>query len=237
MNNIKTKQKNMPSDSTSLLDDEATFRSVERTSNLRANIFLFESMVVLSVYVYLIYGWKLCCSAQSHLLAAFGAIYMIRLNIMSRWLLQRELGIEELTVVMLLWLPAIMGSYIFLAKNVSDVGLVVASIMYTLGSYLNTYSELQRKIWKRDPDHKGRCYTLGLFSWSRNINYFGDSLLFAGWAVATGNLVNWWTPIVMGLSFYFFHIPDKEKYLKTRYAQDWPAYQAQTPYAFVPYLC
>merc|ERR1711862_1009632 len=130
-----------------------------------------------------------------------------------------------------------MGSYIFLAKNVSNVVLVVASFFYALGSYLNTYSELQRKVWKKNPNNKGRCYTLGLFSFSRNINYFGDTMLFAGWALATGNWMNSWAPIVMGLSFYFFHIPDKEKYLATRYAQDWPLYQTQTPYAFIPYIC
>merc|ERR1712183_1261588 len=113
----------------------------------------------------------------------------------------------------------------------------VASIMYVLGSYLNTYSEFQRKIWKQDPIHKGRCYMLGLFSLSRNINYFGDSLLFAGWAVATGNWINSWAPILMSLSFYFYHIPDKEKYLQTRYAQDWPTYLSQTPYSFIPYIC
>jgi len=224
-------------ESTTLMDGEETFRNAKRKSNIRANIFLLESVVVLSLYVYLIYGWKFSSSAQAHLLGAFGIIYMIRLNIMSMWLLQRELGMEELTVVILLWLPAIMGSYIALAKDVSNVVLVVASFFYALGSYLNTYSELQRKVWKKDPNNKGRCYTLGLFSFSRNINYFGDTMLFAGWALATGNWMNSWAPIVMGLSFYFFHIPDKEKYLATRYAQDWPAYQTQTPYAFIPYIC
>ena len=32
----------------------------------------------------------------------------------------------------------------------------------------------------------------------------------------------------MFLSFYFHHIPDKEKYLAQRYAKDWPAYEAST---------
>jgi len=223
--------------STSLLDGKVTFRNVERKSNLRANIFLAESVMVLNIYFYMVYGWKFSMNTQSHLLAAFGVIYMIRLNIMSRWILQRELGTEELTVVILLWLPSIMGSYIALAVNVSNGILAVASILYGLGSYLNTYSELQRKHWKSYPNNKGRCYTLGLFSLSRNINYFGDTLLFTGWALATGTWTNAWAPIVMGLSFYFFHIPDKEQYLATRYAQDWPDYLIQTPYAFIPYLC
>ena len=225
----------MSSESTLLLDDETTFRSVKRTNNLRAYIFLFESIVVLSLYVFLVYSSRL---TQSHLLTMFGVIYIIRINIMSGWLLQRELGMEELTFVILVWLPLIMGSYVILAKDVSDIGLVVASILYILGSYLNTHSEMQRKKWKEgDPNRKGRCYTLGLFSWSRNINYFGDSLLFTGWAIATGNWMNSWAPIVMSLTFYFYHIPDKEKYLAKRYAEDWPAYLTQTPYAFIPYVC
>eukprot|EP00593_Proboscia_inermis_P014738 CAMPEP_0171299264 /NCGR_PEP_ID=MMETSP0816-20121228/8071_1 /TAXON_ID=420281 /ORGANISM="Proboscia inermis, Strain CCAP1064/1" /LENGTH=226 /DNA_ID=CAMNT_0011774927 /DNA_START=9 /DNA_END=689 /DNA_ORIENTATION=+ len=226
----------MPSESTSLQEDEPYFRSVERTSNLRANIFLFECMVVMSLYIFLLYAWRLEYSSQVNLLAAFGAIYMIRVNIMSRWLLPRELGMEEITVV-ILFISSIMGSYVILAKEISSVGLAVSSILYAFGSYLNTWSEMQRKFWKGDPANKGRCYTLGLFSWSRNINYFGDSMLFAGWAVATGNWVNSWAPIVMSLAFYFFHIPEKEKYLAIRYAKDWPAYLTQTPYAFIPYIC
>lgn len=226
------------SESTSLLNGETTFRNAKRTSNLRTNIFLLESLVVLSLYVYLVYGWKLTSSAQSHILAAFGVIYIIRLSIMSRWLLHRELGIEELTFVILVWIPSIMGSYVILAKDgVSNEVLVVASTLYVLGSYLNTYSELQRKIWKEDRNNKGKCYMLGLFSLSRNINYFGDSMLFAGWAIATGNWTNLWAPIVMSLTFYFYHIPDKEAYLATRYAKGWPTYTTQTPYAFIPFIC
>ena len=241
----------MVSESTTLLDNENenttnTFRSAKRKSNLRVNIFLFESVIVSSLYLYSIYGWKFVSSSsynntttplQAHVLAVFGVMYMIRLNVMTIWLLPRELGIEELTFVILVWIPSIMGSYVALAKNVSNVILVVAFLLYGLGSYLNTYSELQRKEWKQNPSNKGRCYTLGLFSSSRNINYFGDTMLFAGWAVATGNVVNAWAPIVMGLTFYYFHIPDKELYLASRYARDWPDYTAQTPYAFVPFLC
>merc|ERR1719446_271359 len=109
----------MSSESSSLIGEpDATFRSVERTSNFRANIFAFQSVVVLGLYLFLIYGWKFTYfSAQAHLLATFGVIYMIRLNVMARWLLKRELAIEEITVVILVWLPAIMGSYVALAKE------------------------------------------------------------------------------------------------------------------------
>ena len=79
---------------------------------------------------------------------------------------------------------------------------------------------------------------LGLFSRSRNINYFGDSVLFTGWAIATGNWANAWAPIVMSLTFYYYHIPDhKGKYLAARYGNEWPVYTVQTPYAFIPLIC
>merc|ERR1712013_364640 len=53
------------------------------------------------------------------ILAAFGIIYTIRINVMTVWLSPREVGIEELTFVALVWLPAIMGSYAWLAKDFS----------------------------------------------------------------------------------------------------------------------
>ena len=252
------------------MTENKNFRTVERRSNLRANIFLVESILVLAVYLYVLYNnitpspsspmarnknsnFVSPPRAHHHILAVFGVIYMIRLNFMTRWLLNRELSIEELTIVILVWIPGILASFSLLAQQSKEdsAGVVsssysmmmqqhiVAIILYSTGSFVNTYSELQRKKWKeRHPENKkGRCYMEGLFSLSRNINYFGDTVLFAGWAVATGSLWNIWVPIMMGLSFYFYHIPDKEKYLEKRYAKEWPIYKAKTPWSFVPFVC
>eukprot|EP00934_Nitzschia_sp_Nitz4_P005844 Nitzschia sp. Nitz4//scaffold176_size46146//650//1330//NITZ4_007185-RA/size46146-processed-gene-0.59-mRNA-1//-1//CDS//3329538994//5834//frame0 len=219
----------MVAEDTPLQGGEATFRTADRTSNVRSNIFILESVVVLTLYIVAIY-------THAHALTTCGIVYMCRLNIMSRWLLKRELAMEEITFVILLWIPGIMASYVFLSKDVSNIQIVLALLLYVLGSYLNTWSELQRKIWKQDPQNKGRCYTLGLFSLSRNINYFGDTVLFTGWALVAGNWWNAWAPIMMALSFYFHHIPDKEKYLAERYAADWPAYLEKTPAAFIPWI-
>lgn len=221
---------------------DSNFRSTERQSNLRANIFITECVAVLSAYVYAL-NYRLGPASDSNrmlLLAVFGLIYMIRLNVMSRFLLKRELAIEELTVVILLWLPSILTSFVALVTtdvDLSTAKCVVITAMYLFGSYLNTYSELQRKIWKGDVKNKGRCYTEGLFSLSRNINYFGDTVLFGAWAAASGCWWNIWVPIAMASSFWFHHIPDKEQYLAKRYGRDWDDYIRQTPYAFVPYVC
>ena len=228
---------NLPTNQQPTLHSETTFRTAKRQSNLRANFFLFECAIVLFTYLGAVYERFEYSSPQAHVLAAFGVIYICRLILMSRWILKRELAIEEITFVIFVWIPSILASFVFLSKGVTNVQLVISSIVYLLGSYINSWSEIERKIWKEDSRNKRKCYTHGLFSLSRNINYFGDTLLFAGWALATGNRWNAWSPVTMALLFYFYHIPDKEKYLQTRYAEDWPSYKKKTPYSFVPYLC
>lgn len=225
-----------------------TFRSTQRRSSLRGNIFLIECVAVLSAYFYALKhrlgpaaaAADPSCSHRMSILTSFGLIYMIRLNVMSRFLLKRELAVEELTFVILIWLPSILSSFVLLTTTDADLKALHCTIIaaiYLFGSYLNTYSELQRKIWKGNAANKGRCYTDGLFSFSRNINYFGDTVLFSAWAAATGSWWNIWVPIAMAASFWFHHIPDKEKYLAQRYGRDWDDYTAKTPYAFIPYVC
>lgn len=222
-------------------DTGSGFRTAHRSSSLRSNVFLIECVVVLGLYLGAIW-WHFDSSfaaPQAVVLSSFGIMYMGRLNVMSRWLLKRELSMEELTFVILVWLPCIMGSYVFLARTetISTALLVSAVALNVFGSYLNTYSEYERMVWKQDPANKGHCYTLGLFSYSRNINYFGDSMLFTGWAMATGNWINAWAPITMSLMFYFMHIPDKEAYLATRYKDEWNAYKSSVKASFIPFVC
>jgi len=114
-------------------------------------------------------------------------------------------------------------------QDLAAAGLVLA------GSYLNSWSELQRKWWKQDPAHRGRCYTGGLFRWSMHINYFGDTVLFTGWALLTHSLVALAVPGFMALSFIFFHIPALDAYLAHRYGAEFEAYAARTR-KFVPFV-
>lgn len=221
----------------------ATFRSAERRSPLRANVFLAECAAVLSAYLSALR--RRLGSHDSHgrrelTLAAFGVVYMARLVATSRYLLKRELAVEEVTFVILVWVPSILASFAFLSDAESDldpVRCVGATSIYLLGSFLNTYSEWQRKAWKERKANGGRCYTGGLFSLSRNVNYLGDVVLFGAWAAATGSWKNTWVPIAMAASFWFHHIPEKEGYLAGRYGRDWDDYVRRTPYALVPYVC
>lgn len=104
-----------------------------------------------------------------------------------------------------------------------------------VGSYLNTGSELQRRAWKSLPESKGRCYTGGLFAHSMHINYFGDSLLFTGWAILAASVWAFTIPLLMTALFIFYHIPPLDTYLADRYGDEFRAYAKKTA-KFVPLL-
>ncbi|MFY0682727.1 MAG: DUF1295 domain-containing protein [Thalassovita sp.] len=111
----------------------------------------------------------------------------------------------------------------------------VAFGLFLIGSALNSVSELQRWVWKKKPSSKGLCYTEGLFAYSLHINYFGDAVLFTGWAILTASLIAWAVPLFVISGFVFFHIPPLDQYLEERYGDSFNAYAAKTA-KFVPFL-
>ena len=104
-----------------------------------------------------------------------------------------------------------------------------------LGSYLNTGSELQRMVWKKDKSNKGKLYTEGLFKYSMHINYFGDTILFAGFALLTGCTLALLVPVLITLGFLFQHIPELDKYLKEKYKEQFVEYENKTK-KFIPWI-
>ncbi len=111
----------------------------------------------------------------------------------------------------------------------------IAIAMVMAGSYLNTVSEWQRNIWKKSKTNNGHCYTLGLFKYSMHINYFGDVVLFTGWAMLAASLFALVIPTFIALSFIYFHIPGLDSYLEQRYGDEFIAY-AQKTKRLVPFL-
>ena len=231
-----------------MADAQQSFRTAKRSSMARANLLALLCALILAAYSLALLRpgavWAgppaaAAAAPRARLLVAFGIVYLLRLNAAARWLLPRELAREELAVVPL-WIASILASYslgaVRVAEGMGAPATVAWTSLYVLGSWLNSWSELQRKRWKDLPENRGRCYTRGLFSLSRNINYFGDCVLFAGWAGASGCWWNAWVPTAMAAIFYFHHIPEKEAYLSKRYEADWPAYQRRVK-AFVPFIC
>jgi len=100
--------------------------------------------------------------------------------------------------------------------------------LYLFGSWLNTYSEYTRHIWKKQEVNKGRPYTEGLFKYSMHINYFGDIVLFTGFALITYSFSLLVIPIIMALNFIFFIIPRLDKYLAKKYGEEFKEYAGRT---------
>jgi len=106
-------------------------------------------------------------------------------------------------------------------------------LLYLVGSWMNTYSEYKRYVWKKQDKNKGKLYTEGLFKYSMHINYFGDVVLFTGFALITYNFSLLFIPLIMALNFIFVIIPRLDDYLAKKYSEEFKEYAGKTK-RFIP---
>jgi steroid 5-alpha reductase family enzyme len=176
-------------------------------------------------------------SLRDGVLIGCSAVYLLRYLLTAFFLLQRGVDWAEAAQVgpFLFALQAFFG---FLGSRSSVpwhwVDCIAVSL-YVVGSFLNTASELQRKRWKGVPDNKGHLYTGGLFSLSMHINYFGDALLFTGFALLTTSAWALFVPLVMTVLFLFLHIPTLDDYLAKRYPTEFEPWANRTK-KFIPFV-
>lgn len=161
-------------------------------------------------------------------IAAF--VYMVRTVAMLLVFLARSMSWGEAASVGVLIAVVQFTFAIVGGHRTAPVGMAegVGAALYLAGSYLNSGSEWQRYRWKRDPQHSGHLYTGGLFRYAMHINYFGDVMLFTGWALMTGAPVLLIVPLLMAIGFVFFHIPALDKRLANHYGAAFTAYAART---------
>ncbi len=176
------------------------------------------------------------CSRRILLFSA-AAIYFLRILVTTLVLLRRRmewgeaLGILVQLVFVHVWF-ALLGR-----RSLAGLGPLdfLAIILYLLGSYLNTVSEYGRLQWKRLPQNAGHLYTGGLFRWSRHINYFGDTVLFTGYALMTAHAIALVVPALMAFFFAVVNVPQLDRYLAAKYSSEYQAWAARTP-RFIPFV-
>lgn len=197
--------------------------------------------VVLAAAGWLAISGLLPDRARAGLIFAVAALYFLRQLLTLFVLLQRRVGWGEV-LGLAVFLGLVELGFVALGGGVLRGGAVplgwldgLALALVLIGSALNSGSELQRWAWKRDPAHKGLCYTGGLFRYAMHINYFGDTVLFTGWALLTLSPLAFALPVFMAASFVWFHIPGLDAYLAERYGDDFRSYAARTA-KFVPFL-
>lgn len=181
--------------------------------------------------------WNLATPVRRWLLFAAASIYFLRVCVTCFHLLKRRMGWGEAAliafwVILINLLFALLGGF-----NPGSVGLVTAlgATLYLAGSFLNTASELQRKRWKERSENAGHLFTGGLFRYAMHINYFGDVVLFTGFALITGRAWTLLVPLLMLAGFLFFNIPELDRHLRTHYGAEFETYASRTR-SFAPFL-
>ncbi len=175
--------------------------------------------------------------ARRFVLFAFGCILFARLTFTSFWLLKRKFDWGELVGVMFACVTYQIGFALLGGTEVASFGTVglVGIAIFVFGSYLNTWSEIQRKRFKDNPDNKGKLFTSGLFRYARHINYFGDTLWVTGWAMATRNPWSIIIPVALVVGFVFFFIPSLSSHLERKYGDQYDEWAKKTK-KYVPFV-
>lgn len=185
------------------------------------------------------FGWphQLATEPRRLMLAAAAAFYFLRTLATVFIFIRRRMPWQEVGAIAL-WVAIIDVLFAFAGgRNGAPFGLtgMLGTGLMLVGSVVNTGSELQRHIWKRQPENAGHVYTRGLFRFSRHINYFGDEMLFTGWALMAGRAGLLAIPIIMAFGFIFASIPAQERHMEERYGNEYRRYAAAVK-RFIPYV-
>jgi steroid 5-alpha reductase family enzyme len=181
--------------------------------------------------------WTAGSLGRRALLFACSFVYFLRLLPGTFIFLKRHMAWSEVAIVAP-WIAVIQIGFALLGgTNKAAVGAsdVFALLLYAIGSYLNTGSEYVRYLWKLWPENVGHLYTKGLFRYSMHINYFGDLVLFSGYALLTHRLWAGIVPLFMLAGFVFFNVPALDGYLHRKYGAEFEEYSRRTR-KLIPFL-
>lgn len=163
-------------------------------------------------------------------LAVGFSIYYVRILFTDFVFLKRGINWSEAFTVAgwLLCIVILLG--IEGGANPSMVGAtgVLGAIFFLVGSWMNSYAEFARHVWKQRPENRGRLYTEGLFRYSRHPNYLGDLISFSGLCLISGVWVTAIIPILMLCGFVFVNIPMLDSHLHDHYGDAFDEYASRT---------
>ncbi len=170
------------------------------------------------------------------ILLIFNAIVFMRIIITMFWA-SRKMPWEEVFTIPLAFGIYYIGFALLGYRNSHDLDWFdyLAVAIFLFGSFLNTFSEYQRRKWKKLPENKGHLYTKGLFRYSMHINYFGDLLWVIGYAMISQN---WYSLIIVAFVFSFFaffNIPMLDKHLAEKYSSEFDDFKKKTK-KFIPFI-
>ena len=163
-------------------------------------------------------------------LAVTLSVYFFRLLFTQFVFLRRAVSWSEAFLIA----PWVLCIYLLLAiaggTNPAPMGSASAAgiVLFVLGSWMNSYAEYARHVWKQHPENRGRLYTSGLFRYSRHPNYLGDLISFSGLCLISGRWLTIAIPLIMLAGFVFANIPMLDSHLHDHYGDAFDDYAART---------
>jgi len=112
---------------------------------------------------------------------------------------------------------------------------ITGIVLFCVGSFINSLSDYQRHVWKMQAENHGYLYTHGLFRYAMHINYFGDSIMFVGFAIVTQNVMSFIPVFFIILNLILLQIPQLDEHLKNKYGADFLEYERKTK-KFIPFI-
>jgi protein-S-isoprenylcysteine O-methyltransferase Ste14 len=157
-------------------------------------------------------------------------VYSLRMLVALSIFLKRRMSWGEGLLVSVVMSVALIALAYYGGNQKSAVGVIdgIGIVLYLCGSFLHSFSEYQRHVWKQRAENKGHLYTGGLFKYSMHMNYFGDVLVFTGLALITRVTMTLVIPLFMALNFAVFLIPSLDAYLARKYNAEFTAYASRT---------
>lgn len=168
--------------------------------------------------------------ARRLFLAAALSIYFVRLLFTQLVFLKRAVSWSEACMIA----PWVLCIYLLFAiaggTNPRQLNAVfgAGAVLFLAGSWINSYAEYRRYLWKRCPENSGRLYTLGLFRYSRHPNYLGDLIAFTGLCLMCGRWICMVIPVIMFVGFVFANIPMLDSHLHDHYGSAFDQYATRT---------
>lgn len=174
---------------------------------------------------------------RREIIFTFSIIAFLRLGFMMFYLLKRKIPWEESISIPFAFAMYYVGFSLFVLPTNTPIDFIdyLGIGLFILGSFINTFSEILRDRWKRNDSNKGKLYTLGLFKYSRHVNYFGDILWVSAYAILTRNWFSATIPIFLFCFFAFYNIPMLDKYLSKKYDKEFDEYSKRTK-RLIPFI-
>lgn len=126
----------------------------------------------------------------------------------------------------------------FVAAPTTWVPIYVGAAVFAAGLIGEATADAQLRAFKRDPANHGKVCDVGLWSWSRHPNYFFETCVWTGYALACapfpGGWLAWIAPaIILSSILKVTGIPATEAQALRSKGDAYRAYQARVS-AFVP---